>query len=246
MSIDRKHGLAISDLVEQLRQKFPMHSEAMGLIQNAVNDLYMEVDGLPLTPPGGLSGQLQANNGSGGLSAVTTSAGIAASISDETGSGALVFGTSPTIVTPTIASFVNATHNHQSAAGGGALDAAAVTTGAFAQEAWTNATFGGAGWVDGALSGDQVTSYRKDRNGGIWGRGVAKNGTTTDGTTIYTLGAGYRPTSPVRISVTVFDVTPAFIAAPAILRIGTDGTVQIYSAPAGTVYICLGFSFPNV
>lgn len=54
--------------------------------------------------------------------AATTSAQLAGVIDDETGSGLLVFGTSPTIVTPTIASFVNAAHNHQDAAGGGQLD----------------------------------------------------------------------------------------------------------------------------
>jgi len=58
---------------------------------------------------------LSANSFSG------SSAELATAISDETGSGLLVFGTSPTIVTPTIASFVNATHNHQAAAGGGTL-----------------------------------------------------------------------------------------------------------------------------
>jgi hypothetical protein len=64
--------------------------------------------------------------------AATTSAQLASKISDETGSGALVFGTSPTIVTPTIASFANATHTHQSAAGGGTLDAAAIAAGTVA------------------------------------------------------------------------------------------------------------------
>jgi hypothetical protein len=39
-----------------------------------------------------------------------------------TGTNLLVFGTSPTIVTPTIASFANATHNHTNAAGGGQLN----------------------------------------------------------------------------------------------------------------------------
>ena len=39
---------------------------------------------------------------SGVLGAVTTSAGIAGAISDETGSGALVFATSPTLVTPAL------------------------------------------------------------------------------------------------------------------------------------------------
>lgn len=64
--------------------------------------------------------------------ASTTSAQLATLISNETGSGLLVFGTSPTIVTPTIASFTNATHNHQDAAGGGTLDAAAVAAGTIA------------------------------------------------------------------------------------------------------------------
>ena len=38
-----------------------------------------------------------------------------------TGSGNIVLNTSPVIVTPTIASFVNAGHNHSNAAGGGTL-----------------------------------------------------------------------------------------------------------------------------
>lgn len=38
-----------------------------------------------------------------------------------TGTGSIVLASSPTIVTPTIASFANATHSHQNAAGGGTL-----------------------------------------------------------------------------------------------------------------------------
>jgi hypothetical protein len=64
--------------------------------------------------------------------AATTSLQLAGVMTDETGSGALVFATSPTIVTPTVASFVNATHAHTNAAGGGALDAAAISTGTIA------------------------------------------------------------------------------------------------------------------
>jgi hypothetical protein len=56
----------------------------------------------------------------------TTSAQLAGVISDETGSGSLVFNSSPTIVTPTIASFANAAHNHEGAAGGGQLNASNV------------------------------------------------------------------------------------------------------------------------
>lgn len=43
-----------------------------------------------------------------------------------TGTGAVVQATSPTIVTPTIASFANATHTHQNSAGGGTLAQAAI------------------------------------------------------------------------------------------------------------------------
>lgn len=57
-----------------------------------------------------------------------TSAQLASIISDETGSGSLVFGNSPTIVTPTIASFTNAQHSHSNAAGGGVIANAAITT----------------------------------------------------------------------------------------------------------------------
>lgn len=63
--------------------------------------------------------------------AATTSAQLAGVLSDETGSGLAVFGTSPTIVTPTIASFVNATHSHLNAVGGGTLDAGAIVSGTF-------------------------------------------------------------------------------------------------------------------
>lgn len=90
-----------------------------------------------------VTGVLPAANGGTGLSALGTgvatflgtpsSANLASAVTDETGSGALVFGTSPTIVTPTIASFANATHNHLNAAGGGALGAGAATPGI-----WTN------------------------------------------------------------------------------------------------------------
>ncbi len=48
-----------------------------------------------------------------------------------TGSGDIVLATTPTLVTPTVASFVNATHSHQNAAGGGTLDAAAIGSGTF-------------------------------------------------------------------------------------------------------------------
>ncbi|HDZ14114.1 MAG TPA: hypothetical protein ENH60_04350 [Pricia sp.] len=56
-----------------------------------------------------------------GVFAATTSLQLLGVISDPEGTGALVFGISPTIVTPTIASFANAGHDHADAPGGGDL-----------------------------------------------------------------------------------------------------------------------------
>lgn len=49
----------------------------------------------------------------------STSANLAACLTNETGTGVAVFNDSPTIITPTIASFANANHNHSNSAGGG-------------------------------------------------------------------------------------------------------------------------------
>lgn len=49
-------------------------------------------------------------------------------LTDETGTGANVFGTSPTLTTPMIADFTNAQHNHTNAAGGGKITSSAITS----------------------------------------------------------------------------------------------------------------------
>jgi len=62
---------------------------------------------------------------------LTTSAQLAGVVTDETGSasgGLLMFNQSPVILTPTIASLVNAQHTHQNAAGGGQLTDAALSS----------------------------------------------------------------------------------------------------------------------
>lgn len=63
-----------------------------------------------------------------------TSASLIAALTDESGSGLAIFQTSPSIITPTIVSFANATHNHQNAAGGGALT---LSSAAFANQGTT-------------------------------------------------------------------------------------------------------------
>lgn len=52
-------------------------------------------------------------------------------VTSSTGTTNVVLSGSPTIVTPTIASFTNATHDHSNAAGGGNLTTTALTTGVF-------------------------------------------------------------------------------------------------------------------
>lgn len=50
-------------------------------------------------------------------------------VNTSTGSGSVVLNNSPTLITPAIADFTNAIHNHQNNAGGGTLDASAIATG---------------------------------------------------------------------------------------------------------------------
>jgi len=57
----------------------------------------------------------------------TSSSELAGVISDETGTGSLVFANTPTLTTPGIASFTNATHSHLNSAGGGTITADAVS-----------------------------------------------------------------------------------------------------------------------
>jgi hypothetical protein len=59
------------------------------------------------------------------------------------------------------------------------------------QESWATPSLQN-GWVNYG-SGEQTMRYRKDSNGTVWLQGVIKFGTTTSGTLILTLPAGYRP-----------------------------------------------------
>ena len=85
---------------------FRRASDTIGFGQIDLADATNAVSGI-LTVPNGGSGAatltgLLVGNGVGAFTAVTTSAGIAGQVSDETGSGALVFATSPTLITPVL------------------------------------------------------------------------------------------------------------------------------------------------
>lgn len=77
----------------------------------------------------------QSAAGGGTLNAAAIAAGIlpvvrgGTGVATSTGTTNVVLSNSPTIVTPTIADFTNAQHNHQNAAGGGTLDINLATTG---------------------------------------------------------------------------------------------------------------------
>lgn len=96
-----------------------------------------------------------------------SSADLAGLVTDETGTGALVFGSTPTLITPTIASFANATHDHTNSAGGGQLGTAALSnasvtasklaTGAANASVATSETTTSTSYADLATTTDSVT-----------------------------------------------------------------------------------------
>ncbi len=65
------------------------------------NRLILGNGGVDVTAASSLTGLL-LGNGASAPTAITTSAGLAAALSDETGSGAAVFATSPSLTTPTL------------------------------------------------------------------------------------------------------------------------------------------------
>lgn len=96
------------------------------------------------------------------------------------------------------------------------------------QEGWNGITFQN-GWT--ALSSEyEYGSYRKDHFDMVDLRGVLKPGTTTDGTVICQLPAGYRPERTVVAIVSTSDGNSDY---PARLHIDPDGDVHAYKAKSG-------------
>lgn len=113
-----------------------------------------------------IAGIASLGAGVGTWLATPSSANLASALTDETGTGLAVFGTSPTIVTPTIASFANATHNHSNAAGGAQLALSAFPATVFTTGIWTatltnSANIDVSAFVGGGYYrvGDKVTVY---------------------------------------------------------------------------------------
>jgi hypothetical protein len=84
-----------------------------------------------------------------------TSANLRTLLSDETGTGAAVFADTPTILTPTIASFTNAQHTHTNAAGGGQIPTAGLADASITARKMGRTWYAGEG-AGGFMSGGAV------------------------------------------------------------------------------------------
>lgn len=96
--------------------------------------------------------------------------------------------------------------------------------------AWSNLTLS-AGWVNLDSGSNTLAQYRKDAQGRVWVRGTIKNGTTTDGTTIATLPAGYTPASIHRF---VVSNSLGSGGAAAKIIVNADGTMTIRGVVTAT------------
>jgi hypothetical protein len=172
-------------------------------------------------------------NGGSAPSAITDSAGIAGALSDEVGSsggGVLVFNNSPTIVTPTIASFANAAHNHTNAAGGGQITDAALS-------AAVGAAKGGTGIDTSALTGvPRISAGTWSANAGLSHLAASTSadlaGVLSDETG--SAGGFVRATSPTfNTQIT----TPKVIWSGALAdNFGTGSPEGVITADPGSVY----------
>lgn len=140
---------------------------------------------------------------------------------DSTGTGNVVRATSPTIVTPTIASFANAGHNHQDAAGGAQL----VATSVFASGTVPTARLGsGSATSSTFLRGDQTwASAAVTAKSGVFSKDMS---TTTTNTIAHSLGK-----------------TPVFARATMIGFYGTNAhRAESTGATDGTNHRCVSWS----
>ncbi len=108
------------------------------------------------------------------------------------------------------------------------------------QDAWVTISLASS-WV--AYGGAYVAPrYVKDKQGVVHVNGSAKSGTYADGTTVFTLPAGYRPVSSLVVTVAA-PMAGGGVNVPQAV-IGSDGTCKVYNL-SGAGYLHLSFSFPT-
>lgn len=146
--------------------------------------------------------------------------------SGVTASSLTSFGTSPTLTTPTIASFANATHSHQNAAGGGTLDVAAIGSGTL------GAARGGTGNTTG------TATINANLTGPITSSGNATSIASQTGT-----GTKFvMDTSPTLVTPTLGVATATSINKVAITAPATSATLTIADGKTFTVNQTLTFT----
>lgn len=149
-----------------------------------------------------------------------TSANLASAVTNETGTGALVFGTSPTIVTPTIASFANANHDHSNSAGGANL-----TGTAFASQS-ANCLFAAPDGTSGTMTCRAAVSADFPS--------VITDNPLSTGTTIASYGGSYEVTCACTIVLPTVAGHPGATLLVSVL----DGSGSVVLDGAGSENIC--------
>lgn len=186
--------------------------------------------GLPITT--GVSG-LGTNVAA--FLATPSSANLLAAVTNETGTGLLVFATSPVLTTPQIADFTTATHTHQTTAQGGTLTDAALATAVTVPKGGTGLAVGVSGGIPYFSTTTAMSSSAL-----LFQRGVMLGG-----------GAGGAPTAVPSLGTTgqVFTsngsgVDPSWqtAASSGVTTGGTTTNVAFYNA-SSTVDDSSGFTF---
>lgn len=147
---------------------------------------------------------------------LVNSAGLAAALSDETGTGLAVFGTSPTIVTPTIASFANANHNHTISAGGGQLTDAALSSQVTVPK--------------GGTGGTSLTAYGVIIGGTTSTGAVQSVSVGTSGQVLTSNGAGAAPTFQTAGGGSI--TNRKWVFPSSLINMKTTGTTTIFTTDA--------------
>lgn len=250
-----------SAIQTQLDGKQPLDSDLTAVAGLAANGLIARTS----------AGNMSARTITGTANKITVTNGDGVS-----GNPTLTIPDTPTLVTPTIASFTNATHNHTNAAGGGQITDAALSAAVTVAKGGTGvATLGSGNVLVGAGTGNVTSTkaapsgdfvgtsdtqtltnktltqeswsaptllnswanagapfanagYMKDSMGFVHLRGIISGGTTTGGTTIFTLPANYRPTATLAFPVSV-------AGGFGEVRIDSSGNVKTQTHPAAFI-----------
>lgn len=204
---------------------------------------------LPAVSMPALTGDVTSSVGT----VATTVAKIAGvTVSGTTGTTNVVFSGSPIIVTPTIASFVNATHNHTNAAAGGQITDAALSAAVTVPKGGTGvATLAAHGVVLGQGASNVAVS-----GAGVAGQCLTSNGASSD-PTFQACGAGgganlnLSNLSSVSINTTLLAQAGVSLGAAAtpftdlyLVGAGTYGTTSIHFS--GTPTAARSVTTPDV